>query len=224
MCHGVGGEGGRGPKLANSARILQMNDEQVFKTIRSGISGTGMLAFPVTQRQGWELVAFIRSLNTLLIDQDLKGNPASGQALFFGRAGCSSCHMIMGRGGLQGPDLSGIAAQRSAAQIAESIRQPSAFVEPGYRGVRLNTVDGRMIEGLIKNDSTYSIQVLDLQGNLQFFSKDELRTITYNEDSLMPASTISDEELQDLLVFLSRQAPEGVSEQSAKTNQAKKMP
>ena len=131
--------------------------------------------------------------------------------------------MIMGRGGLQGPDLSGIAAQRSAAQISESIRQPSAFVEPGYRRVRLNTVDGRTIEGLIKNDSTYSIQVLDLKGNLQFFSKDELQTITYNEDSLMPAPIMSDEELQDLLVFLSRQATEGVSEQSAKTDRAKKM-
>jgi hypothetical protein len=62
-----------------------------------------------------------------------------------------------------------------------------------------------------------------LKGNLQFFSKDELQTITYNEDSLMPAPIMSDEELQDLLVFLSRQATEGVSEQSAKTDRAKKM-
>jgi cytochrome c oxidase cbb3-type subunit 3 len=205
ICHGISGEGGRGPKLANSAQILSKSDAELFKIIRDGIDGTEMPAFPVTSGQAWQLITFIRSLNNTQIQQDARGDIGKGRELFFGRSGCSSCHMIHGRGGLLGPDLSNVAAERSLAQVKDSIRRPQRFAGPGYQHVRLVAMDERMIDGIVKNDSTYSIQIMTLNGDLDFFSKNDLKAITYYRESMMPAATLSDPEFQDILAFLSRQ-------------------
>src|SRR4029453_381771 len=50
FCHGVKGEGGRGSKLAESEHVRSMSDKAVFDVIRSGISGTEMMAFPLSDR------------------------------------------------------------------------------------------------------------------------------------------------------------------------------
>jgi mono/diheme cytochrome c family protein len=34
---------------------------------------------------------------------------SAGEALFFGKAGCGTCHEVNGRGGVMGPDLSAAA-------------------------------------------------------------------------------------------------------------------
>src|SRR3954463_4111426 len=38
--------------------------------------------------------------------QQNSNDAAAGEALFFAKAGCASCHEVNGRGGLTGPDLS----------------------------------------------------------------------------------------------------------------------
>ena len=204
-CHGLLGKGGRGPRVAEVARVRDMSDQKMFEVIRHGVSGTEMMAFPLPDRQIWELVAFIRSLNAAAVDQNVPGDKAAGRELFFGKAGCARCHAIGGRGGFLGPDLSAIGANKPVENIAESIRNPSDFVEPGFRPVMAITRDGRRVEGVAKNNSNYSIQILDLQGEFRLFQKVELREITFSDDSLMPVPSLSKAEMQDLLAFLSRQ-------------------
>jgi cytochrome c oxidase cbb3-type subunit 3 len=182
--------------------------------IRNGVPGTEMMGFPMTEPQLQELVAFIRSLNLAAFQQDVPGDAVTGRSLFYGKAGCSKCHMIGGRGGWLGPDLSSVGATLPLGKIVESIRQPSAYIERGYRRIVVITRDGRRFEGVAKNDSNYSIQVLDTRGNFQLFLKEELQQIIYYRDSLMPIPVLSERELQDLLAFLSRQARGGVSDAS----------
>ena len=38
-CHGVSGQGGRGPKLANAPRLRDMTDEKIFEVIRDWPAG-----------------------------------------------------------------------------------------------------------------------------------------------------------------------------------------
>src|SRR5262245_25008682 len=165
-CHGATGKGGRGPRLAGVARLKDVTDKKIFETIRQGVQGTPMPPFSLPDTQIWQLVSFVRNLNSTAIDQDASGDSATGETLFFGTASCSMCHMIRGRGGLLGPDLSDIASTRSLDAIQESIKAPSALIEPGYAGVSVVTLKDQRVSGILKNESNYSIQIQDAEGNL----------------------------------------------------------
>ena len=215
-CHGTTGKGGRGPRLAGIARVRNMPDKTMFGTIKEGVKGTPMPPFSLPDIQIWQLVSFIRNLNATAIDQDVPGDSAAGETLFFGSAKCSGCHMIWGRGGLLGPDLSNLASSQSAEAIQESLKAPSALIEPGYAGASVVTLDGRRISGILKNESNYSIQILDTEGNFHLFLKRELKELARRKRSLMPAPALSEQELQDLLAFLSRQSVDAPIQESKK--------
>jgi hypothetical protein len=120
-----------------------MRAKEIFNVIRTGVPGTEMIAFPLRKTQLGDLVAFVRSLNAVALEQDVHGDSAAGENLFFGKANCSSCHMIAGRGGLLGPDLSNIGQELSVEKISAAILQPSDDIEPRYRRVLVTTADGR---------------------------------------------------------------------------------
>jgi len=74
---------------------------------------------------------------------DLAGLSPEAQAgakLFSGKAGCIGCHTMGSTGGVTGPNLSNIASVAAARKpgldaqqyIDESIKNPSAYVVPGY--------------------------------------------------------------------------------------------
>src|SRR5436190_4692836 len=59
---------------------------------------------------------------------------SAGESLFFGRAGCASCHQVNGRGGITGPDLSTVARATGTA-IRQKIVNPAApFAGPAAAG------------------------------------------------------------------------------------------
>jgi putative heme-binding domain-containing protein len=216
-CHGATGNGGRGPRLVGVRGVKNMSDGKMFETIQQGVQGTPMPPFALSDTQIWQLVSFIRNLNATAIDQEVSGDSTAGQALFFGSANCSECHMIRGRGGLLGPDLSNVASTRSVESILESLKVPSALVEPGYAGVSVVTMDGRRISGILKNESNYSIQILDAGGNFHSFLKKELKELVRRKKSLMPDPSLSDSELQNLLAFLSRQSLDVPAQEAKRT-------
>src|SRR5450432_3537327 len=128
-CHGRDGEGGQGegqgPNLMNSWEVRRAKDAQLFSAVKNGVKGTLMPAFSLPDPQVWELVGFVRSLNAPANSVSVTGNPAAGEAVFFGKGGCSACHMIRGRGGFLGPDLSNIGAMRRIGELRESIVNPN---------------------------------------------------------------------------------------------------
>jgi len=220
-CHGTTGKGGRGPRLAEVDRVRDMPDKQVFDAIKDGIKGTQMPAFPLPELQIWQLVSFVRSLNASAIYQEVPGDATAGEALFFGSGTCSGCHMIRGRGGPIGPDLSNIGANRSIEKIERAIKDPNALIEPGFTAVSAVTLDGRRISGVAKNNSNYSIQIMDNEGNFHFLLKKELKELTHYKKSLMPTPTLSETEMQNLLAFLSRQSTEAPADASKKFEHGK---
>jgi cytochrome c oxidase cbb3-type subunit III len=202
-CHGASAQGGRGPKLADSNRIRETSDEKIFDVLRHGIPGADMTASSLPDVRLWQLVSFIRSLNVVAIDRGAPGDATVGKALFFGQAGCSKCHMISGQGGVIGPDLSGVGSRESLTKIKQSIVSPNAYVNPDYAHVLAVLSNGR-VEGTVKNESNYSIQIQDFEGNFHSVAKSEVLEITRYEDSLMPKVDLTEEQLQNLLAFLSR--------------------
>src|SRR5438552_2826701 len=49
VCHGLTGQGGRGPRLAESPLIREMADGKILDVIRTGVPGTEMMGFPMVE-------------------------------------------------------------------------------------------------------------------------------------------------------------------------------
>ncbi|MEO7651110.1 MAG: c-type cytochrome, partial [Bryobacteraceae bacterium] len=215
-CHGLDGEAGdRAPALAGARRYLRRTDDDIYDAIKVGIPGTLMPPMGFADADTWKIVAYIRSLRATAFDDVLRGDVARGEKVFWGKAKCGDCHMLNGRGGLVGPDLSSIAAERTSGFLKESLtkRRPASR---GYKSVKIALKAGGEISGVLKNEHNFSYQVLDRHGKLHLLTRDEVQTVTHGTESLMPSNfdkTLSPAELQDVLAFLSRQAASRVRQE-----------
>jgi cytochrome c oxidase cbb3-type subunit III len=210
MCHGLDGQvGDRAPALAGDRRFLRRSDADLFDAIQKGIEGTLMPAMRLPDADAWKIVSYIRSLRATAIDAPPDGNVEAGRAIFFGRGGCSGCHMIEGRGGILGPELSNLGAQRTVQAILEALTQPRQHIPRGYQPVKLSTREGRSIEGIVRNENNFSLQVLGRDGRLHLLERREVARIDYASQSLMPTDfdqRLGEEGLRDLVAYLSRLA------------------
>jgi len=209
VCHGLEGTvGDRGPALAAARRYLRSSDDDLFNAIKTGIPGTLMPPAQAPDNDIWKIVAYIRSLRATASDEFVPGDSARGQEIYRTKAGCVECHMIGGRGGLLGPDLSNIGAERNLHDLREALTSPRPSIPRGFQPVRLTTKSGEAIDGVVKNEDNVTLQVLDRAYQIHLLKREELEQIQYGKESLMPyhySKTLKADEMQDLLAFLSRQ-------------------
>lgn len=208
-CHGKSGEGGRGPNLSDGLLIRRSTNPRLFASIKSGVPGTDMPAFPIGDEKVWNVVAYLRSFSAPAIDTMVAGNPAQGRAVFLGKGGCSGCHAIRGEGGAIGPDLTDVGGTRTIKQIRESLLDPDARIAEGFAGVSVTTATGQTLKGVAKNENNYSLQLLDSDGKLHLLDMRDLKQVSHEKGSLMPSgygTKLTETEIDDLLAFLSRQS------------------
>lgn len=224
-CHGSTGEGGRGPNLRDGRLIRRSTDYQVFTTIKKGVAGSDMPGSNLPDDQVWALVAYVRSLGAPASDTPVPGDSAKGEAVYRG-SNCSMCHMINGRGGAMGPDLSAIGATRSYGVLRESLLNPAERITAGYQPVAVKTKDGRTLYGVVKNYTNYNLQMTDKSGQLYLFDTNDLLDVQLSMKSLMPgdyAGKLSKDQVTDLLAYLSslslRQADPAVRRERLKGQQ-----
>src|SRR6202140_64752 len=138
FCHGLGARGGgRGPDLSRAQKRHGNSDADLFRTINEGVPGTAMppngatqQGVGMTEEEIWLVISYIRSVQVKAPAQPA-GNAAHGKELFNGSAACSTCHMIQGKGGRLGPDLSTTGSARSTEYLVESVRSPSRRLAQG---------------------------------------------------------------------------------------------
>lgn len=209
VCHGLEGTAGdRAPALAAARRYVRSSDDAIFEAIKNGIPGTPMPSAGLPDDTVWKIVAYIRSLRARASDENVEGNLEHGAELFHGTARCSECHMIRGNGGLLGPDLSNIGAERTLRQLREALTTVRPNTPFGFQPVRIRTKSGETVDGVVKNENNFSMQVLDRQNRLHLLNREELKDVDYGRKSLMPndyGERLTTGELQDVLRFLSRQ-------------------
>ena len=134
-----------------------------------------------------------------------RGNAQAGEVIYSGKGGCAGCHMINGRGGRLGPDLSRIGVARSRMALVREIRNASEYIPQGFEPVTVAMRDGRQIKGVRKNEDSFSIQIMDTNEQLATFLKKDLREVIDEKKSLMPdygTDNLTDAELDDLLAYL----------------------
>jgi cytochrome c oxidase cbb3-type subunit 3 len=214
ICHGMNGTvGARGPALAGGRNYYRTTDQALYDTIHDGLPGTGMPSIGLAETDIWKVVSYIRSLRATASDAFVPGDAAHGEQIFWGKGNCGSCHMINGRGGILGPDLSNVGGERTIERIRAALTRPERQPADGYRPVDVVTSGGVRVSGVLKNENNFSLQILDTQEKLRLFTRDELREVQYRSVSFMPANydkALGSPGFEDLLAFLSRQARNGV--------------
>src|SRR6185503_15848523 len=121
-CHGFDGRGLTGPNLTGLF-AAGITDAQLFQIVRRGVPGSEMPPFDTRSQVNeiWETLAYLRTLNLAGSAQPAPtGDTANGERLF--REQCQRCHMVHGKGGVLGPDLSRIGSARPLTALGEKIR------------------------------------------------------------------------------------------------------
>src|SRR5260370_1122132 len=223
FCDGVGARGGgRGPDRTRAQKRHGNSDAELFRTINEGVAGRAMppngatqQGVGMTEEEIWQVISYIRSVQAKAPAQ-MVGNAAHGKELFYGSAACSTCHMIQGKGGRLGPDLSTTGSARSTDYLVESVRSPSRRLAQGiseamkefsqeYETVTVVNADGTKFLGVVLNEDHFTLQMIDTREQLHLFEKDKLRSLEKSRESLMPAynqKTLSDKDLEDVIAYL----------------------
>jgi putative membrane-bound dehydrogenase-like protein len=136
------------------------------------------------------------------------GDPERGRTVFFraGQNSCASCHRVHGKGQWVGPDLSTIGTKYGKDELLRSILNPSAAIGYNFRSLVLALADGRSITGLLVEDTSERLVVKTADGQRITLRPADIEDRKTSDVSLMPeglAGTLGDQELVDLLAFLS---------------------
>jgi cytochrome c oxidase cbb3-type subunit 3 len=222
-CHGADGAGGEmGPPLgATGHRYAQGTDAQIFDAIKNGIPATPMPPFGtrLSDSDLWKVTAYIRGLRGTAIDAPAVGDAASGEQIFWGKGECGNCHVVTGKGGLIGPDLTNLAGTRKTVSIVDALTRPlhKVFGDGGaiprvlspnttYQPVRVTTAEGKVIAGVLKNEDSYSLQVMGTDNQLHMFDRASVK-VAYESGTLMPTDydkRLTPDEFRNLLAYLTR--------------------
>lgn len=230
FCHGLGARGGgRGPDLTRANKRHGNSDAEIFHNVHDGIAGTAMpaataggIGVGMTDEEIWQVINYIRTVEKKA-SAAATGDAVHGKELFYGTAACGTCHMVNGKGGRLGPDLSSAGASRSMEYLIESMRAPSRRLAQGisealkdfsqeYETVKMVTEDGTKLQGVVLNEDSFTVQMMDTREQVHSCEKTKLRSYEKTRASLMPAydsKTLPDKDLNDLIAFLLAASSQG---------------
>jgi len=132
----------------------------------------------------------------------MEGNVQRGREVF--RKNCIDCHQFQGEGVVVGPNLASVTG-RTPFALLESILNPNKAVEPKYLNYSVGLNDGRLLSGVIANESSNSLVLQKAKDERTSVFKQEIDELRSTGKSLMPEGferTIPAQDLADLIQFL----------------------
>jgi PQQ-dependent dehydrogenase (methanol/ethanol family) len=217
-CHGESAAGtDRGPALVNSRSLRSLTENQIQDVIRNGTPG-GMPQFALPEPELNSLARYIRSLNASAYELRPPGDKAAGERFFFGKGQCGSCHMVRGRGGTNGPDLSNAGRELTLPEIEQTLTDPNSRIGvhstascPGWAFCPAETwsvVDvllrnGTSLRGFARAEGRHDLDLQTLDGRLHPLTDADYQKVTREKTSLMPPLAATADERRDLMAWLS---------------------
>jgi len=207
-CHGLDGLGGEhAPDIIRRAEVKALSDDALLDVIHDGIPEAGMPGFPSLGEEGAHaVVAYMRFLQGRSARNSVPGDPVRGHDLFFGKAGCSACHQIGGRGQFVAGDLAGFARDHPGDEIRDAILRPAGGPQEAATAVAR---DGRRFSGMIRNEDNASLQLQDGDGRLYLLMKSSLVSVQRKAGEPMPVDygeRLNTTELDDVVGYILREA------------------
>ena len=208
-CHGLDGRGSeRGPNISTNSAVQQRSDEEVFRIVRDGVPSQGMPSFDfLAASEIRSIVSYLRSMSRRSPQRPSRGDRARGQELFFGKAECGNCHMIRGRGGFVGSDLTEYGQSHGPDEVRESILNPGRFHDQRQAVLEVVTRSGERFSGFLRNEDNFSLQMLGADGAFHMLMKSEVEHSTWRSSPAMPedyGKRLSSSELDDLVRYVAQ--------------------
>jgi putative heme-binding domain-containing protein len=210
-CHGADGRGGGKAASLITAQSISLSDAELFEIVHDGTPG-GMPPFAqIGVANIWSLVRYLRMLEGAPSPENasakapVTGDVDTGRALYFGKAQCSTCHMINGEGGFIAADLTNYGRDRTADALLESVVTPDTPLLPSSRVVTVTTSTGQKWTGVLRNEDNFNLELQTQDGRFHLLARSDLSDVHYTEHSLMPrdyGSRLAPEELNDIVSFL----------------------
>jgi len=125
-----------------------------------------------------------------------------GQTAF--QKNCSACHRIGQDGQDVGPPLKSL-HEKSPEQLLISILDPNREVDPRFQAYSVLMDDGRVLTGVIREESANQIILAESGGKLSTVSRDEIEQVKGNGYSLMPTGLhqqLTPEAMSELIAWL----------------------
>jgi len=204
ICHGIGGTGGRGPRL-NLAKLRRApNQPALVRIIRGGINGTEMPgSWMLSSDDSQSIADYVQALGERE-PEVVPGDATAGRKVYEAQD-CAACHIVGGTGSSLGPDLSDVGMRRSAAYLRKELVQPGATSPDGFIMIYAVPASGDPVEGMRENEDSFSVQIRDANNQFHSFRKTELKTFRKQRGkSLMPSygQKLDAAELDDLVAYL----------------------
>jgi putative heme-binding domain-containing protein len=136
-----------------------------------------------------------------------QGSATRGRHLFSDLKGlaCIKCHAVGKEGGAVGPELSTVGAKYPRDELIAAVLYPSAKISSGYEPTTFALADGRVLTGIVRNESSDSVEIQDSDARLIRLSKNQIDARKRSEVSLMPnglAQGLSPQDFADLIAYL----------------------
>jgi putative membrane-bound dehydrogenase-like protein len=147
-----------------------------------------------------EKLAEIRRINN-----DLRagsGNGAAGRLVF--EKHCATCHKLFGKGKEIGPALTK-ANRQDLNYLLVSMVDPNAQIRKEYLNYIVATVDGRVLTGLLAEETPTAVTVLGAKNERTTISREDIDQIKVSPVSLMPENALKQlqpQQVRDLLRYL----------------------
>jgi PQQ-dependent dehydrogenase (methanol/ethanol family) len=178
-----------------------MPDSDIADIIRKGKAK--MPAFPLPAADIDALTRFVRALSPAESAAAVAGDPKAGELIFFGSGQCSTCHMVRSRGTPRGPDLSNVGRRLKLEELKQSLTDPDARIADGWGTISATLSDGRTLHGFARAEGSHDLVLQTNDGKLHLLIDDEYKALTPDKHSAMPAYKGTEDELQNLVAFMS---------------------
>lgn len=159
----------------------------------------------ITRGTPEEKLADVRRFNNDL--RAFPGDLKSGGAVY--KEHCAKCHKLFDDGEDIGPDLTS-ANRKDRQYMLTSIVDPSSYIRAEYLSVQLITDDGRIVTGLITEETPTTITLMDSQNESTTIARDNIDELAMSEISQMPEGLLQllkPQELRDLVAYLEGDGP-----------------
>jgi putative heme-binding domain-containing protein len=138
-----------------------------------------------------------------------EGDPRAGAEVF--KRVCAQCHRIYGEGQEVGPEIT-LNGRGSFEQLLSNVFDPSLVIGASYQSTTVATADGRVLTGLLAEDSPQRVVLKSQGGKLESVPRAEVDELKVSPLSLMPEDLekqLKPQELADLFAFITLDRPPG---------------
>jgi putative membrane-bound dehydrogenase-like protein len=175
-------------------RIAQLSDRALLDRLEKLWGKVPRAGSP----QKLQRIAEVRGL----LPEGDKGDAARGKPIF--KENCAKCHKLFDEGETIGPDLTG-ADRFNLEFLLTSLIDPSALVRKEYEAQTVALRDGRVMSGLIIEESDRLITLVDGTGQKTAITRDSVEAIRPSEVSLMPEGLLdklTEPQMRDLFRYI----------------------